>query len=511
MSRKVRVRFAPSPTGPLHMGGVRTALFNYLFAKKFKGDFILRIEDTDQARFVEGAEEYIMNSLEWCGMKIDEGVREGGKYGPYKQSERKDIYKKHVLELIENGHAYYAFDTPEELDVMRKTLESQGSSNRQYNAETRMSMKNSYSLTAEEVKQKINTGVPYVVRFNTPVGENLTVHDIIRGEVTVNTSLLDDKVLFKSDGLPTYHLANIVDDKYMEISHVIRGEEWLPSLPLHVLLYRSFGWLDSMPEFAHLPLLLKPDGKGKLSKRDGDKMGFPVFPMQWKDPKNGEIYSGYKEDGYLRDAFVNMIALLGWSPGTTQEIFSMSDLVEQFDLKRVGKAGAKFSPEKAKWFNQQYLKEMPDKELVQVFRPILIDKSIDCSDEYLEKVSEFVKERIVLINDFWAHAAFFFEAPNEYNKAVIKKNWKDETPEILKNIIDILSKIDDNNFTVENTEELVKQYVTDNELGFGKVFNPLRLVLTGTGGGPHIFDIIFMLGKNETVKRIQAGIDSISK
>ncbi len=511
MTKKVRVRFAPSPTGPLHIGGVRTALFNYLFAKKHNGDFILRIEDTDQTRFVEGAEDYIMKSLEWCGIKVDEGITEGGKFGPYKQSERKDIYKKHILELIEMGYAYYAFDTPAELTEMRERLEKSGSSVRQYNAVTRVDMKNSFTLSDEEIENKLESGDAYVVRFNMPENEELTVVDIVRGNVTVNTSTLDDKVLFKSDGLPTYHLANIVDDKYMEISHVIRGEEWLPSLPLHVLLYRSFGWENDMPEFAHLPLLLKPNGKGKLSKRDGDSMGFPVFPLEWKAPKTDEIYAGYREDGYIKDAFVNMIALLGWSSGTTQEIFSIEELIEQFDLKKVGKAGAKFSPEKAKWFNQQYLKEMSNADLAKIFMPMLKAKSFDCTAEYMEKVAGYIKERIVLTHDFWNHASFFFETPTEYNPKVIKKNWKDDTPSNLTSIKEILEQINESDFTVENTEALVKQFVTENSLSFGKVFNPFRLVLTGTGGGPHIFDIVVMLGKEETIKRIEKGIADIKK
>ncbi len=509
MNRKVRVRFAPSPTGLLHVGGVRTALFNYLFAKKHGGTFILRIEDTDQTRYVEGAEDYIMKSLEWCGINIDEGVKEGGKYAPYRQSERKNIYKKYALELVESGNAYYAFDTTEELDEMRERLEKSGSSVRQYNAVTRGKMKNSYTLSGEEVQKRIANKESYVIRFNIPVNEELIVHDIIRGDVKINTSELDDKVLFKSDGLPTYHLANIVDDRLMEISHVIRGEEWLPSLPLHVLLYRSLGWENLMPEFAHLSLILKPNGKGKLSKRDGDSLGFPVFPLQWEDPKTGEITKGFKEEGYLRDAFINMIALLGWNPGTDQEIFSVDELIQLFDLKRIGKAGAKFSPEKAKWYNQQYIKTMSNSELAEIFKPIIAEKNHSCTNEFIEKVAESVKERIVLINDFWAHASFFFETPKEYNPAVVKKNWKEDTVENLNKIKEIIENISESDFSTENTENSVKKYIEENQLNFGKILNPLRLVLTGTGGGPHLFDIVSMIGKEETLKRISKGISEI--
>ncbi len=493
------------------MGGVRTALFNYLFAKKHGGDFILRIEDTDQVRYVEGAEEYIMKSLEWVGIEIDEGVRDGGKYAPYKQSERREIYKEYIQKLIDSGHAYYAFDTPDELEEMRKRLEESGSSNRQYNAETRISMRNSFTMSPEEVKERIKSGIPYVIRFKLPEKEFVKVIDLIRGEVVVNTSQLDDKVLFKSDGLPTYHLANIVDDRLMKISHVIRGEEWLPSLPLHVLLYRSFGWEEEMPKFAHLPLLLKPNGKGKLSKRDGDQLGFPVFPLEWKDPDTGEIYSGYKEAGYLPEAFINLLALLGWNPGDEQEILSMHELIKKFDLEKVQKGGARFSPEKAKWFNQQHIIQSKDEELRSYILPVLVERKIQTDVLYLEKVIGLVKERMTLLGDFWEQACFFFESPSEYNQKSAQKHFKENTPQILLNVYDILEGIRVDKFTTEHTEELIKIYIDDNELNFGSVLNPLRLVLTGTGGGPHLFDIISTIGKEETLKRILAGIAAIKK
>ncbi len=509
--KKVRVRFAPSPTGPLHMGGVRTALFNYLFAKKHGGDFLLRIEDTDQTRYVEGAEEYIMKSLHWVGIKVDEGIKEGGAYGPYKQSERRDIYKEHIDILLKKGHAYYAFDTPEELDEMRKRLEESGSSIRHYSALTRKNMKNSFTMTKEELENQINSGKPYVIRFKMPENEDVIVKDIIRGDVKVNTSQLDDKVLFKSDGLPTYHLANIVDDHLMQISHVIRGEEWLPSLPLHVLLYRSFGWEDEMPEFAHLPLLLKPSGKGKLSKRDGDQLGFPVFPLEWKDKETEAISAGYKESGYLPEAFINILALLGWNPGDEREILSIDDLIKEFDLLKVQKGGAKFSPEKAKWFNQQYFKEKTAEELTDIFIPMLHKKGIDIDNLYIEKVVSFVKDRLIFITDFWEQAAFFFESPKEYNQKLVKKRWKDDTTEIMLQIYDILEGIREDKFTTEHTEDAVKEFINDRELSFGNVLNPLRIVLTGTGGGPHLFDIISTIGKHETLKRIMTGISKIKK
>ncbi len=511
MHEKIRVRFAPSPTGPLHIGGVRTALFNYLFAKKHKGDFLLRIEDTDQMRYVPGTEEYIIKSLEWCGIKVNEGINEGGNFGPYRQSERKNIYNEHIKKLLNNGSAYYAFDTPDELDALRKRLEESGSSVRQYNAQTRGEMKNSFTMSDDEVFAKIEAGEPYVIRFNIPQIQELNVYDIIRGEVKVNTSQLDDKVLFKSDGLPTYHFANIVDDHLMQISHVIRGEEWLPSLPLHVLLYRAFGWENEMPQFAHLPLLLKPSGKGKLSKRDGDKLGFPVFPLEWKDPESGEISAGYKENGYLPEAFINMLALLGWSPEHDKEILSLHEMIKEFDLQKVHKSGARFSPEKAKWFNQQYIIHTPNDILTDYLLLEIEKKYPDIDALYVEKVVGLVKERMHLLTDFCSQAAFFFKTPEEYNPKVVKKRWKEDTPGLMKQIYDILEDIPEIRFTTEHTEHVVKTFIEKNELSFGKVLNPLRLVLTGTGGGPHLFDIISTVGKEETLLRIEKGIKNIKK
>ncbi len=511
MHEKVRVRFAPSPTGPLHIGGVRTALFNYLFAKKHHGNFLLRIEDTDQARYVKGAEEYIMKSLEWCGIKVDEGIKEGGNFGPYRQSERRDIYKEHIKTLLNNGSAYYAFDTPEELDAMRLRLEKSGSSVRQYNRFTRGEMKNSFTISEDEVWAKIEKGDTFVIRFNIPENEEITVNDIIRGEVKVNSSQLDDKVLFKSDGLPTYHFANVVDDRLMKISHVIRGEEWLPSLPLHVLLYRAFGWETEMPQFAHLPLILKPEGKGKLSKRDGDRLGFPVFPLNWKDPETGEIFSGYKESGYLPDAFINMLALLGWSPENDKEILSLEEMIKEFDIHKVHKSGARFSPEKTKWFNQQYIINTADDKLTDILLPEIEKKFPDIDVLYVEKVVGLVKERMHLLTDFCNQASFFFQTPKEYNPKVVKKRWKEDTPGILQQICHILKEIPEIRFTSEHTEHIVKTYIEKNELNFGKVLNPLRLVLTGTGGGPHIFDIISALDKEETLLRIEKGLKEIKK
>ncbi len=509
MNKKIRVRFAPSPTGPLHMGGVRTALFNYLFAKQNGGDFLLRIEDTDQNRYVEGAEEYINQALAWCGIKIDEGVKEGGNFAPYRQSDRKELYKKYAEILINSGNAYYAFDTAEDLEKMRKRLEEEKSSVRLYNRQTRMQMKNSFTLSAEELEKRINSGEKYVVRFNMPEDEKIEVKDMIRGKVVFDSSLLDDKVLYKSDGMPTYHLANIVDDKLMEISHVIRGEEWLPSLPLHVLLYRSLGWENDMPKFAHLSLLLKPNGKGKLSKRDGDKMGFPVFPLQWTDPKNGEISRGYKEDGYLPEAFVNIIALLGWNPGTEQEIMDINELIKNFDIYKVVKSGAKFDPEKAKWFNKQYISKLSDKKLAEIFTEKFEVQIGKAKQEYIQKVCSLVKERISLTGDFWTQASFFFEAPTEYDKKIVKKRWKEDTSEFMSQIIMLINKIGEADFVSINIENSIKEHIEKNELNFGKILNPLRLTLTGGGGGPHIFDIMETIGKLETVKRIETAIEKL--
>mgnify|MGYP006430595507 CR=1 FL=1 len=511
MSRKVRVRFAPSPTGPLHIGGVRTALFNYLFAKKHNGTFILRIEDTDRTRFVEGAEKYIRQALSWCGIKPDESTEKGGDFGPYRQSERKELYKKHALLLVREGKAYYAFDKADELDEMRKRLTEEGSSIRHYNAFTRDKMRNSFTMSEEEVQKRLDNGETYVIRFNMPTDREIVMTDIVRGTVKVNTKELDDKVLFKSDGLPTYHLANVTDDYHMKISHVIRGEEWLPSLPLHYLLYESLGWKDAMPEFAHLPLLMKPNGKGKLSKRDGEKMGFPVFPLEWKDPKSGETSAGFREDGYLPEAFLNLMALLGWNPGTDKEIFSLDELIENFDLNRVSKGGAKFSPDKAKWFNEEYLKKYNTSELARLYMPLFEERGMKVEKDYLIKVLEQMHERITLLPDLFEEADFFFKTPEEYNPKVVKKRWKENTPEHLKAIGEALEKLPEEQFNSENTGKTVKQYIQSNELGFGAILNPVRLVLTGTGGGPHLFDIMEMIGKKETLLRIEKGLNEISK
>lgn len=506
---KVRVRFAPSPTGPLHIGGVRTALFNYLFAKKHGGDFLLRIEDTDQTRYVDGAEKYIVEALEWCGLSIDEGVTKGGEFGPYRQSERKELYKQYAMSLITDGKAYFAFDTPEEIDQMREKLKAAGSSNQQYGIHNRMEMKNSLSLSGEEVQKRISSGENYVIRIKMPKNETIVVTDLIRGEVKFDTNVLDDKVLFKSDGMPTYHLANIVDDHLMKISHVIRGEEWLPSLPLHKLLYQYFGWEDSMPQFAHLPLLLKPNGKGKLSKRDGDKGGFPVFPLQWTDPKSGDISSGYRESGYFNDAFINMMALLGWNPGTEQEIFSMEELIQAFDIAKVGKAGAKFDPEKAKWFNHQYLQKKSDEDLTKRYQEVLKSKGIKATDEFVQQVVAQIKERANFVTDFWDQSHFFFEAPTEYDAKMVKKRWKEDTSEHMKKLSCVLKNVAP--FTSENTEKTVKKWLEASNLGMGQVMTAFRLAVVGAGKGPHMFDIIELIGKDETMKRIELAVERIKK
>ncbi len=504
-TKKIRVRFAPSPTGPLHIGGVRTALFNYLFAKNNNGDFILRIEDTDQARFVDGAEEYIINSLEWCGMKFDEGIKEGGEYGPYRQSERKMIYHQYADALIASGNAYYAFDTPEELNDIRNQYETEKKTFA-YDSSVRDKLNNSITLSEKETHKLIDSGTPYVIRFKMPVNEELTLNDIIRGEIKINTSTLDDKILFKSDGMPTYHLANIVDDHLMEISHVIRGEEWLPSLPLHVLLYKAFLWEKEMPEFAHLPLLLKPAGNGKLSKRDGDKLGFPVFPLYWKSP-SGEEFRGYRENGYFADAFVNMLAFLGWNPGSEKEIFSMTELIEAFTFEKVGKSGSKFDPEKAKWFNHQYIQTKDNSELAELFIPILKEKSIDAEISYITEVVGLVKERVSFVNELWEQSNFFFNAPTEYDQKVIRKKWKENTPEILTGLKEMLSTITE--FEKDNIETKFKAYLEKNEIGFGQVMNVLRLTLVGSNSGPDLFSIMSLIGKQETINRIETGINLI--
>ena len=501
---KIRVRFAPSPTGPLHIGGVRTALYNYLFARNSGGKCILRIEDTDQARFVPGAEDYIIEAFKWCGIEFDEGVHVGGPYGPYRQSERKEIYKAYAEKLIASGHAYYAFDTPEELAALRKQYES-AKKTFVYNFEVRKSLKNSLALSKDKTRKLLEAGTPFVVRFKNPEDELIRMNDLIRGEVVVNSSVLDDKILFKSDGMPTYHLAHVVDDHLMEISHVIRGEEWLPSLPLHVLLYKAFEW--EIPEFAHLPLLLKPNGKGKLSKRDGDRMGFPVFPLQWKDPKSGEISRGYREDGYFPDAFVNMLALLGWNPGDEREIFNLEELSKAFSIERVGKSGSRFDPEKAKWFNHQYLVKKDHDELARLFLPILNEHGVSADLDYVIQVVKLVKERVHFVHELWDQSDFFFRAPEEYDAKAVKKRWKQNSYDQIKELKEILSNIED--FSSENIESIVKQWLEEKGYGMGAVMNAFRLIIVGGLRGPHLFDIISLLGQEETLRRMEAGLHEL--
>ena len=504
MERKVRVRFAPSPTGPLHIGGVRTALFNYLFARKNGGEMILRIEDTDSTRFVPGAEDYINEALAWLGIKIDEGVREGGNYGPYRQSERRDIYRKYVKQLLDADKAYIAFDTPAELEAKRAEIP-----NFQYDASTRASMRNSLTMGTDEVKALIDAGEKYVVRFKIEPNHDVVVNDLLRGKVTINSSILDDKVLYKSaDDLPTYHLANIVDDHLMLVTHVIRGEEWLPSAPLHVLLYEAFGWADTMPEFVHLPLLLKPVGNGKLSKRDGDKLGFPVFPLEWHDPASGAVSKGYREEGYLPEAVVNFLALLGWNPGNDQEIMSMDELISLFSFEHCSRNGAKFDFEKGKWFNHKYLSEKPDAELAALFRPILDEKGITgFSDEYVARAVGMVKSRISFVKDLWEQASFFFVAPDTFSEKDIKKRWKDDTPRIMEELIGVLENLPD--FSSKPSEEIVLKWITDNGYHMGNVMNAFRLTVVGECKGPHMFDITELMGREETIRRIRRGIDLI--
>lgn len=504
MERKVRVRFAPSPTGPLHIGGVRTALFNYLFARRHGGEIILRIEDTDSNRFVPGAEEYINEAFAWLGISFDEGVREGGNFGPYKQSQRRDIYRTYVKQLLDNGKAYIAFDTPEELDAKRAEI-----ANFQYDAKTRGMMRNSLTMSEEEVKSLIDAGEKYVVRFLIEPNRDVVVNDLVRGNVTINSSILDDKVLYKSaDDLPTYHLANIVDDHLMEITHVIRGEEWLPSAPLHVLLYEAFGWADTMPAFVHLPLLLKPDGKGKLSKRDGDRLGFPVFPLEWHDPKSGEISSGYRESGYLPQAVINFLALLGWNPGDDQEIMSMDELISKFSFEHCSKAGAKFDFEKGKWFNHKYLQEMSDADLAKLFAPILAEHGhADADMETVARIVALVKGRINFVKDLWDQSKFFFEAPQSYNEKDVRKRWKEGTAEIMGELITVLESIED--FTSAPSEKIVLDWIASKEYHLGNVMNAFRLTVVGECKGPHMFDITEILGKEETIKRIRQGIEQI--
>lgn len=501
--RKVRVRFAPSPTGPLHIGGVRTALYNYLFAKQHGGTFILRIEDTDTNRFVAGAEEYIAAAFQWLGLPFDEGVGIGGDYGPYRQSERKEIYKKYVDQLLAAGKAYIAFDTPEELDAQRAAVP-----NFQYDASTRQQMRNSLTLSATEVEELIAAGTQYVVRFLVEPGEEVLVADMIRGEVRIQSSILDDKVLYKSaDNLPTYHLANIVDDHLMEISHVIRGEEWLPSAPLHVLLYRALGWEDTMPQFAHLPLLLKPDGKGKLSKRDGDRLGFPVFPLQWKDPKTGELSSGYRESGYLPEAVVNFLALLGWNPGTEQELLSLDELIAQFDLAKCSKAGARFDYVKGTWFNHEYILHSEDKALTPAFQELLRSDGIDTSDERAEKVLSLMKGRINFLHELLPLCRFFFIAPTTYDEKTKKKRWKEQSPQQMAELMEVIGSLDD--FSMEHQESVVMNWIAEKQYKTGDIMNAWRLTLVGEGIGPHMFEISHFLGKEETLSRMQTALERL--
>ncbi|MBJ2188043.1 MAG: glutamate--tRNA ligase [Muribaculaceae bacterium] len=506
MSRPVRVRFAPSPTGPLHIGGVRTALYNYLFARQNGGTMILRIEDTDSQRFVPGAEDYINEALAWLGIEIDEGVREGGPFGPYKQSERRDIYREHVKMLLDRGRAYIAFDTPEELEAKRAEI-----ANFQYDAHTREQMRNSLTMPAQEVKRLIDAGEKYVVRFKIEPGRDVVVDDLLRGKVTIKSDILDDKVLYKSaDDLPTYHLANIVDDHLMEVSHVIRGEEWLPSAPLHVLLYEAFGWADTAPRFVHLPLLLKPDGKGKLSKRDGDRLGFPVFPLEWHDPKSGDISSGYRESGYLPEAVVNFLALLGWNPGDDTEVMDMDELIKKFSFEHCSRSGAKFAFEKGKWFNHTYLQNTPDERIAELFRPLMEAAGVDMSkfsDEYVTKAVGTLKSRINFVKDLTEQARFYFEAPTTYAPKDIKKRWSAETPALMEQLIGVLEGLDD--FSAAAAEPVVMEWIKSNNLHMGNVMNAFRLAVVGECKGPHMFEITEIIGKDETVARLRRAIERI--
>lgn len=500
-ARRVRVRFAPSPTGPLHIGGVRTALFNYLFARQHGGDFVFRIEDTDSHRFVPGAEEYIIESFKWLGIKFDEGVSFGGDHGPYRQSERRDIYKKYVDQLLADGKAYYAFDTPEELDAKRAEIQ-----NFQYDARTRMQMRNSLSLPEAEWRQMIADGEQYVVRFLITPGIEVHVNDMIRGDVVIKSDILDDKVLYKSaDELPTYHLANIVDDHLMEISHVIRGEEWLPSAPLHVLLYRAFGWEDTMPRFAHLPLLLKPEGKGKLSKRDGDRLGFPVFPLEWHDPKTGEVSSGYRESGYFPEAVVNFLALLGWNPGTEQELFSLEELVEAFDISKCSKSGAKFDYQKGIWFNHEYILRKSNEEIADLFAPIVANNGVDESMERIRTVVSLMKDRVSFVRELWDLCSFFFLPPTEYDEKTVRKRWKEYSAQQMTELAEVLEGIDD--FSIEGQEPVVMKWVEDKGYKLGDIMNAFRLALVGIGKGPGMFDISAFLGKEETLRRLRRAVE----
>lgn len=499
--RKVRVRFAPSPTGALHIGGVRTALYNYLFARQHGGDLVFRIEDTDSNRFVPGAEEYIIESFRWLGIKFDEGVSFGGEHGPYRQSERRSIYKKYVDQLLAADKAYIAFDTPEQLEAKRAEIQ-----NFQYDARTRGEMTNSLTLPKEEVERRIADGEQYVVRFKVEPGIDVHIDDMIRGHVVIKSDILDDKVLYKSaDELPTYHLANIVDDHLMEITHVIRGEEWLPSAPLHVLLYRAFGWEDTMPTFAHLPLLLKPEGKGKLSKRDGDRLGFPVFPLEWHDPKTGDVSSGYRESGYFPEAVVNFLALLGWNPGTEQELFTLDELVEAFDIHKCSKAGARFDYQKGIWFNHEYMLKKSNEEVANLFAPIVANNGVDETMERITKVVAMMKDRVNFVKELWPLCSFFFIAPTEYDEKTVKKRWKADSAKVMGELTDVLEGIDD--FSVEGQEPVVMKWVEEKGYKLGDVMNAFRLTLVGIGKGPGMFDISAFLGKEETLKRLRKAIE----
>ena len=503
--RKVRVRFAPSPTGPLHIGGVRTALYNYLFARQHNGELVFRIEDTDSNRFVPGAEEYILESFRWLGIKFDEGVSFGGNHGPYRQSERREIYKKYVQQLLEEGKAYYAFDTPEELEAKR----AEGS-NFQYDSYTRMQMRNSLTLPKDEVERLISEGEQYTVRFKIEPGQEIHINDMIRGDVCIKSDILDDKVLYKSaDELPTYHLANIVDDHLMEISHVIRGEEWLPSAPLHVLLYQAFGWEDTMPRFAHLPLLLKPEGKGKLSKRDGDRLGFPVFPLEWHDPKTEEVSSGYRESGYFPEAVVNFLALLGWNPGTEQELFSLDELVQAFDITKCSKSGAKFDYQKGIWFNHEYILRKSDEEIARLFAPIVANNGVEETFERVQLVVSMMKDRVSFVKELWPLCSFFFIAPTEYDEKTVKKRWKENSTQQMTELCEVLENIED--FSIEGQEAIVEKWIADKGYKMGDIMNAFRVALVGIGKGPGMFDISAFLGKEETIHRLKKAIQVLGQ
>jgi len=504
---RIRVRFAPSPTGALHIGGVRTVLYNYLFAKKHKGVFILRIEDTDQSRFVEGAEQYIRESLNWLGIIPDEGIEEGGAFGPYKQSERKDHYIKYALQLIDDGKAYYAFDTPEELEAMRQRMKETGEANPVYNFATRGEMKNSLTLSGEDVQARLSSGFPYVIRLLVPSDEEVQLVDIVRGEVRVHSSNIDDKILVKSDGLPTYHLANVVDDHLMEITHVIRGEEWLPSAPLHVLLYRFLGWEDDMPRFAHLPLLLKPDGNGKLSKRSADKLGIPIFPLDWTDPKTAEVSKGFREEGYLPEALVNFLALLGWNPGTERELFDMEALISEFSLEKIGKSGARFDIEKAKWFNQQYLKEKENTELAGDFLTDIQNAGFKCSGEKAEAICGLLKERVIFPKEILEQGIYFFEPPTSYDEKVVRKKWNDEAITVLSGFVQELGELD--NFNRETVVEALNRILEKENIKMGRIMQALRLAVTGVGSGPDLMEIMVVLGREEVIERINNALTKI--